>query len=235
MLSTRENNIIILLSKKYKFNKEEAIEIIDNNFKIIIPLEESPINSLLKLIKSQYYKEYKNNIWKDSKFYKLPHLQSNNIGIIGEQFIKIICDSSEINNKINGVKTKKIGGGLGDGIINNKTIEIKTSLKGIHRSFQHELGETPWKSDYLLFIDISPEHIYLTIIKNFNEVEYKNCVKCIPYFPTRSFCWRKKSGAFKFDTTEKLNEISINNGYTIKIKNKTLFNEIGLFINKYII
>jgi len=80
MLSCRENDIITLLSKKYKFNKEEAIEIINNNFKIIISIEESPTNSLISLVESQYYKEYKNNIWKDSIFFKLPQLQSNNIG-----------------------------------------------------------------------------------------------------------------------------------------------------------
>ena len=74
--------------------------------------------------------------------------------------------------------------------------------------------------------------MYITIFPNFSEEEYKMCVKCAPYFPTRSFCWRKKSGAFKFDTTSRLNNINAEvNGNTLVIKNKTGFDEIAKFLN----
>jgi hypothetical protein len=85
----------------------------------------------------------------------------------------------------------------------------------------------------MIFLDIAPSSVYLTIFPNFTENEYKSCIKCKPYFPTRSFCWRKKSGAFKFDTNIKLNKQSIIKGNTINIHKKTL-QEIAYFINNLI-
>lgn len=234
MLNTQYYNIITLLSEKYKFDKNEAINYLNTEIKnnSIIPI--TPINTFLSLIEFQCLKEKNNNIFENSIFENLPKLQSNNIGLIGEKFINTICNINNIKNEIDGIKTKKVGGGVGDGIIYNNTVEIKTSHKGRYRSFQHELGEKPWVSDYLIFVDISPEYIYLTIIKNFTITEYKNCVKCHPVFPTRSFCWRKKTGSFKLDTTEKLNEMSIVSGYTIKITKDTIFKDIGIFMNKHL-
>jgi len=82
----------------------------------------------------------------------------------------------------------------------------------------------------MIFIDIDIECIYLTIFKNFNEEFYKSGLKCKLYFPTKSITWRKKCGAFKLDTTIKINEENITKGYTIKINNETQINDIKLFI-----
>jgi hypothetical protein len=65
----------------------------------------------------------------------------------------------------------------------------------------------------MLFLDISPIKIYITIFKNFSEEFYKNSGrdssnKCLPYFPSKSITWRKKTGAFKLDTTICINENS---------------------------
>lgn len=150
-----------------------------------------PHNVFINMINNQKQKEEKVDIWKDSPYKDLVKLQSNNVGNVGETFIQNICNILEIKAYINGSKTKKKG--VGDGIINNKSIEIKTS----HRCssapiFQHELGENPWKSDFMVFIDIDPMHIYLTIFKNFNEEFYKSGVKCVPYFPKKKCYLEKK-------------------------------------------
>ena len=106
---------------------------------------------------------------------------------------------------MDGSKTKKLGGGVGDELIINKSSEIKTSHRGSQSTnFQHELGETPWKSEFMIFIDVAPMCIYLTIFKNFDEEFYKSGAKCDPYFPTKSVTWRKGIGAFKLDTTLKI-------------------------------
>jgi len=158
-------------------------------------------------------------------------LQSNNVGIVGETFIQKICDKCDIKAVIDGIKTKKIGGGSGDGIILDKTVEIKTAHQGSkNTSFQHELGEIPWIADIIIFIDISPNFIYLTIFNNFSEEIYKNNIKCKPYFPSKIITWRKKSGAFKLDTTIKINEENIINGYSIKIDDNINLNTIKEFI-----
>ena len=185
----------------------------------------------IEMINIQRNKEIKNDIWNDSNYKDIVKLQSNNVGNVGETFIQIISNYCNIKADIDGLKTKASGGGVGDGIINNKSIEIKTSYRGsIFPTFQHELGENPWKSEIMLFIDIAPDCIYITIFNNFTEDFYKSGKKCIPYFPTKSITWRKGSGAFKLDTTIKINEENIINGYTFKITKDITVNDLKIFI-----
>lgn len=185
----------------------------------------------IEMINIQRNKEIKNDIWNDSNYKDIVKLQSNNVGNVGETFIQIISNYCNIKADIDGLKTKASGGGVGDGIINNKSIEIKTSYRGsTFPTFQHELGENPWKSEIMLFIDIAPDCIYITIFNNFTEDFYKSGKKCIPYFPTKSITWRKGSGAFKLDTTIKINEENIINGYTFKITKDITVNDLKIFI-----
>jgi hypothetical protein len=86
----------------------------------------------------------------------------------------------------------------------------------------------------MIFIDVDPEAIYLTIFKNFSEAFYKDGLKCEPCFPTKSITWRKKSGAFKLDTTIKINEDNIAKGYTYKIDGDTQIQELKAFITSRI-
>lgn len=186
-------------------------------------------NSFIKMIHIQKEKEETMDIWKDSPYKDLVKLQSNNVGNVGETFIQNICDTCQIKAKVDGSVTK--GSDIGDGYILNKNIEIKTSHRGSSSpSFQHELGETPWKSEFMIFIDVAPQFIYLTIFKNFNQEFYKSGEKCIPYFPTKSITWRKGSGAFKLDTTIKINEENILKGHTFKISDNVDLNELKRFI-----
>lgn len=190
--------------------------------------DNKPNNIFINMIQKQLKKEEMINIWNDSKYKDIIKLQANNVGIVGETFIQNICECCKIESCINGAKTKKIGG---DGIICNKNVEIKTAHQGSKiSSFQHELGEIPWISDIIIFIDISPNCIYLTIFNNFPEEIYKHSLKCNPYFPTRTITWRKKSGAFKLDTTVKINEDNIQKGYTLKIEDITNLEVIKEFI-----
>ena len=157
------------------------------------------------------------------------------MGVFGEKLIQSFCEKSNIKSSIDGVRTKKIGGGDGDGVIKKSTSEIKTSTQGssISNNFQHDLGEKPWNANFMIFLDISPKCIYLTIFKNFTEEFYKSGSKCEP-FPTKKVTWRKKSGAFKLDTSVKINEESIKLGNTLKITEDTTSVEIGNFINSKI-
>jgi hypothetical protein len=156
-------------------------------------------------IVDENHKRNQNDIWKYSSWKNICNLENDAVGKVGETFLQSICEKSGIESSINGTKTKKKGGGYGDGTIKGKTVEIKTARCGKNMSFQHELGETPWKADYMIFIDISPEVMFISIFANFKEADYKSCCSCDPYFPSRKFCWRKKSGCFKFDTTYSLN------------------------------
>jgi hypothetical protein len=192
-------------------------------------------NMLIDIIKQQKEKEDKTDIWKSSPYKDLVKLQSNNVGNVGEGLIDSICKATGIDADCNGAKTKQIGGGEGDGKIMNNTVEIKTAHQGSSApSFQHELGEVPWKAKYMIFIDISPECIYLTIFKNLDEKTYKSHEK-LTIFPTKSVTWRKQKGAFKLDTSVKINERSVKNGHAIKIMPTTSNDTIASFIRKTII
>ncbi len=207
--------------------------------KIIIEDDEdttNPQNLFTDLIRIQRAKEEKNDIWKDSPFKDFVKLQSNNAGIVGEEFIQKICSITGIESSVDGTKTKQIGGGFGDGLINGKSVEIKTAHQGsTSASFQHELGEMPWNAQYMMFIDIAPQCIYLTLFSNFTETEYKSGEKCPRCFPSKSVTWRKGKGAFKLDTTVSINESNILEGNTFKILQSTPFAEIKNFINSRIV
>ena len=204
--------------------------------KVESKMSESVHNMLIHIIQQQKQKEEKQDIWKNSPYKDLVTLQSNNVGNVGEELINNICKASNIIADCNGSKTKQIGGGEGDGNIMGIPIEIKTAHQGSSSpSFQHELGEVPWKgSKYMMFVDIAPECIYLTIFKNFEESVYKSGEK-LSCFPTKSITWRKKKGAFKLDTSIKINELNIEKGHAIKIISSTSNEYIASFIRKIII
>ena len=190
-------------------------------------LIESPLSittMACDLIKKKHACKQKRNIWGDSKWRLISELENDDVGGVGEEIIETICKKASIDSEIDGTKTKAKGGGVGDGTIKGKTCEIKTARLGSSgQSFQHELGEVPWKADYVIFLDIAPHKMYITIFQNFSEEFYKksgtdNKIKCHPYFPTKSVTWRKQKGAFKLDTTIKTNE---NNKYTFIIDEST--------------
>jgi hypothetical protein len=197
---------------------------------------ESVHNMLIRIINQQKEKEEKQDIWKNSPYKDLVKLQSNNVGNVGEELINDICKASGIDADCNGAKTKQIGGGEGDGKIMGIPVEIKTAHQGSSSpSFQHELGEVPWKGgNYMIFVDIAPECIYLTIFKNFEEATYKSKEK-LPCFPTKTITWRKEKGAFKLDTSVKINELSVKNGHAIKITPTTSNDSIASFIKKVVV
>ena len=190
------------------------------------------------LINKKHKKKQKRDIWSDSKWKFISELENDDVGRVGEEIINMFCKRSLIDSDIDGQKTKKIGGGSGDGKINGKTCEIKTARMGSSgNSFQHELGEVPWKAEYMIFLDISPTKMFITIFSNFSEDFYKksgmnSAFKCEPYFPSKSITWRKQKGAFKLDTTEKINESS---KYTFVIDNtKNNFSDFKTFVNSII-
>ena len=201
----------------------------------VTPILTTPHSLFIGLIDTQKKKEDKIDIWKNSKYKDLVKLQSNNAGIVGERFIKNICDNCGIFADVDGTKTKKTGGGNGDGYIMNRTVEIKTAHQGSTASnFQHELGENPWSAEFMIFVDISPDCIYLTIFDNYQESSYKAGAKCIPLFPTKKITQRKKIGAYKLDTTVSINEINVDKKLTLKIDENTDMSIIKKYIETQI-
>ena len=149
----------------------------------------TPFNDARVCISQMKKKEALTNLWIKSIFKDIRHLQSNNVGVVGEKLISDLCERCGISASIDGSKTKM--NEIGDGLIHGKSIEIKTSSMGSgknknNNNFQHELGEYPWLAEFLCFVDFSPNNqIYITIMKNWSEQEYRDCVKAKPYFPNQ--------------------------------------------------
>lgn len=190
------------------------------------------------LINAKYKKKQKRDIWANSKWKHISELENDDVGGVGEEIIDTFCKKAGIVSSIDGTKTKELGGGIGDGIIKGKTCEIKTARLGCDgKSFQHELGETPWKADFMIFLDIAPTKMYITIFPNFSEEFYKksgtdNSNKCSPYFPTKSITWRKQKGAFKLDTSININE---KNNFTFSSDETTSdFSKFKSFVDEII-
>lgn len=211
--------------------KSPAINNLHNNNNM------NPSDLLISVIDVQRQKENEANIWRDSKYKYIAELESNNVGNVGEGLLQKICENQGIESSIDGAKTKLKGGGTdGDGRIKGRSVEIKTARLGVSMtSFQHELGEHPWKANYIAFVDVAPAHIYLSVFPNFTEEHYKSGQKCAPYFPSKTVTWRKGEGAFKLDTSPNINEALITMGNCIKINDTTTFEELGAFIQRIVL
>lgn len=188
----------------------------------------SPKDIFINITKKYKEKEDKITMWDNSDFKPFTTLTSNNRGYVGEDLVNELCSICNVSSNICGTSFKGFGK---DGDINEKSIEIKTAYLGNCGSFQHELGEEPWKSNYMIFIDVAPNTIFLTIFKNFDEKKYKGDEKLSPYFPTKSITWRKNKGAFKLDTNIKINNECVKNGYSIKITDITNDELKNFFMN----
>lgn len=174
--------------------------------------------------------EGKRNIWEKSPYKLITLIENDDVGTFGEEYINDVCRKFGIPSDVNGKKFKNQG--KGDGYILNHTVEVKTAVKGKNGSFQHELGEDPWESDFVLFIDVDDECIYITIFPNFPEETYKEKVKLYPIFPTKIVTRRKDKGAFKLDTTIPLNETNVENCSAIKITDETNYDEVAEYIKR---
>lgn len=173
-------------------------------------------------------KKQKRNIWRVSHWKNIASLENDDVGGAGEAIVDNFCKNANITATINGIATKQVGGDEGDGTIYGKTVEIKTARLGTSNAatFQHELGEVPWKADFMLFLDIMPDKIFITLFKNFEEEFYKRSgtdsnEKCPRCFPTKSITWRKQKGAFKLDTSRNIDEAGVEKGTTIVFDKET--------------
>jgi hypothetical protein len=217
----------------------EKIQATDEKINTSVTTSNTEISIFMSTLETQYEKKQKRNVWDNSEWKHISELENDDVGKIGERTIQKWCENSNIPSNIDGLKTKeKICGGKGDGTIYGKSVEIKTARIGSAcESFQHELGETPWNAEFLIFLDIAPEEIFVTVFPNFNEDFYKKSgrenIKCEPYFPTRSICWRKQKGAFKLDTTVSINRKS---KYTFTMSSNQLYkNSFKEFIDSIIL
>lgn len=170
-------------------------------------------------------------MWSRSPFKSINELKINNVGIIGEKVIKEMLKMSGIYTDIRGSSSREL---LGDGLIKNKSVEIKTARLGKSRTFQHELGEEPWLPNYLLFVDFTPKCFYITIMKNFSEEHYLSPKRrANPYF-NKAITRRKETACFKLTINELDIANSISLGNTISVNSEISPEIVNKFFNSKI-
>ena len=124
------------------------------------------LSNFKSLIIKEIELESKNNIWNNSSIKEIQYLKIDTVGRIGEKFI---YDALKKQNKVElfwdgDANTGQLDGTY-DMLINKKRFEIKTARLGKGGNFQHEaIKQNGW--DKLLFVDIAPNKLYLTIIDN---------------------------------------------------------------------
>lgn len=170
-------------------------------------------------------------MWETSPFKSINELKINNVGIIGEKVIKEMLKMSGIYTVIPGSSSRTL---VGDGLVKNKSVEIKTARLGKTKTFQHELGEEPWLCHYLVLVDFTPKCFYITVMKNFSEEHYLAPKRrAMPYF-NKAITRRKESACFKLTTNEYDISNSITLGNTIMVDSDTSPETISSFFNSKI-
>jgi hypothetical protein len=162
------------------------------------PLLEVMVSIILDVQK----KKEQRYIWDNCDWEQIGNLTPSDVGVSGELFISALCNLSLIESDICGKKTKK-NKVSGDGTIKKRSCEIKTSRFscGKSKQFGHDLGPTPWETDFMIFLDISPSMVFISIFPNFSEAFYRKSAsdpsfKCEPVFSTTSFSHQKRKGSF---------------------------------------
>ena len=124
---------MIAITKKVKIKKlikkSNLIHLVDQNSCLFKMSKKSNNNTTpvkftdlaTDLINKKNIKKNKRDIWGDSNWKHISFLEKDDVGKVGEQIIYNFCKLSSIPAEIDGVKTKQIGGGNGDGFINGRS------------------------------------------------------------------------------------------------------------------
>lgn len=197
----------------------------------INPLENNSFSELQNVIHFEKIRQNSTDkFWESSIFSEINDLKNNNIGNVGEIFIQNICERVNIPCFIDGKNTKRKN--IGDGYILGKSIEIKTARIGNRGTYQHELGENPYNSEYLLFLDINPQYFYIIIMKNFTKEFYENSNRKTESYFNKKICRRKEIGNYKLTLTKK--DLRKDCNYILKMTKDTKDFEIKDFLERNI-
>lgn len=193
---------------------------------------------IITSVKTQYEIQESENNWRDSPFEYIHYLCVDYCGKAGENALNNFL----LRTKKNGLHDWEIEyqgdsninqkDGTYDICINKKSknmLGIKTSRIGKNSSFQHDgLHENECHAE--LFLDITPNYAYLTIV-SFSNYSLKDKH---PVFGRKPHLRKNTNNNFKFDLSENSLEKGIESEITIKIQNDTTDEEIITFIKKFI-
>ena len=188
--------------------------------------KDTPLGFLQKLGDDTYNCENDASSWKNSPLVSLDKLKNDCSGKVGELFVEMICNKSNIPCVYNGDINSKDG--TYDIIINGMKVEIKTAKLGKQKGFQHESLRSDGY-DYLLFLDVTPTYFYMTIIPRYDITKESEILG-------RTAHLRKgTSNVFKLDFNEKLLKSLIPKGHTLMVLEEISLDTLSTFITNIIV
>jgi hypothetical protein len=114
--------------------------------------------------------------------------------------------------------------GTYDNKIKNKKAEIKTARRGLKGVYQHESLRNSG-CDLYVFVDIAPNHVYITILEKFDLSKRCAVTGRTPHL-------RKGTGdVYKFDFSDNTIMEAIKKGKAIKIEEGTSVETVREFLN----
>ena len=167
-------------------------------------------------------KQNDSNQWHGSTLESIYDLKPDYAGKVGEHFIQQLCATGTVQCEYDEDVNSKDG--TYDVKINAKKVEIKTARLGVNGSFQHETLKTDGY-DYLLFIDITPTHFYITIVPRFNMTERHPLIGRKPH-PRKG-----TTDVFKLDFGESNIQRCIEGGVSMKVSNETTMEAVSAFVS----
>ena len=167
-----------------------------------------------------------NNPWHGSRFEKLDQLKLDYSGKAGERYLQKVCEHLGIpvyydEDKISEEGTWDIG-------IDDHEIEVKTARQGKQKSFQHENLRSNEECDDYMFVDVTPSHIYLTIIeKSTIDFTAKH-----PILGRTPHLRRNSDNQYKWDFGMAAIHRGVEHGITFIISEETEAKDLKAFIMK---
>ena len=193
-------------------------------------IQNSAFDLMQQSIKEQLEIQQADERWGQSPFADIDRLKADHSGKAGEVFIDKLCDVLKIPKVYDGDLIADDG--HYDIIINGKLVEIKTAREGKGKTFQHE-NLRDEGCDYWLFVDVTPDNIYITVLKS-SDWDLHGTNRH-PILEIGAHSRLKTEDQFKVDTRVSSSLAKgINAGITLKIGSSTSLEDIKTFLNKHI-
>lgn len=189
--------------------------------------ETTPIGFLQKLADDTFQRENQTNAWRNAPLESLDKLKNDLSGKVGELFAEMLCKKGLIECVYEGGDTNSTDGTY-DIIIKSKKVEIKTAKLGKQKGFQHESLRLDGY-DYLMFIDVTPSYLYLTILPRFDLTKRSDILGRTPHLR------KGATDVYKLDFSESLLASLITKGFTKKVTDATSLEELKEFLNQKIV
>lgn len=173
------------------------------------------------------------SFWDGSVFEKIAKTNNDARGELGEiWFSEWIKNLTTLTINTDRTNSSVKADGHYDMKINNARVEIKTAVRGASKTWQHEPLYTNEFCDYVVFIDVDFDKVFLTIVHT-NELPL---VERSVIFPNRMATLRKnKDNGYKLDFSNKTISDLQKAGRCFTITFETAPTEIGSFIEQFLL